>query len=324
MRLLRFLVPLLLLPVLIFTLVMSSKLTAVHAATVPHYDHIFVIMEENHDFNSIIGNSDAPTFNQLAQTFGLATNYTGVGDPSEPNYVGLLSGSTAGIADDNPYYTHPAITNPSIVDQLEGANLTWKGYFESMPYAGYMGACYPVRCGGIPDSDALYASKHNGLPNFAHIQQSTTEQQKMVPIAQLNQDLASGQVPNFGLIVPDECHDMHGSPPSCFDSGPNNSTTNTELTTAGDSYLNTLVTAITGSAMWSQGENAIVVTFDEGNSATDNIATVVITNNGPRGVKDHTSYNHFSLLLSMEQAFGLGCLQNSCTAQSMEPLFAHS
>ena len=321
MRLLKSLVPLLVLPVLILALIVSSRLT-VHAATVPHYDHIFVIMEENHNYNSIIGKSDAPTFNQLAQTYGLATSYTGVGDPSEPNYVGLLSGNTWGIADDNPYYTH-TVNQPSIADQLEGAKLTWKGYFETMPYPGYMGVCYPAKCGGIPDTDALYAAKHNGFPNFTHIQQSTTEQQKMVPITQLNQDLASGQVPNFGLIVPDECHDMHGSPPSCFDSGPNNSTTNTELTTLGDSYLNTLVTAITGSAMWSQGENAIVVTFDEGNSSKDNIATVVITNHGPRGVKDNTSYNHYSLLLSMEQAFGLGCLQNSCTAQPMTPLFTH-
>jgi phosphatidylinositol-3-phosphatase len=40
----------------------------------------------------------------LANDYGLATNYTGVGDPSEPNYVGMLGGSTFGIIDDNPYF----------------------------------------------------------------------------------------------------------------------------------------------------------------------------------------------------------------------------
>lgn len=320
---LKFLVPLLSLAVLTFALVLSGG--NVHAAGVPHYDHIFVIVEENHDYNTIIGNTHAPTINRLAQTYGLATNYTGVGDPSLPNYVAMIGGNTYGITDDNPYYTRPAITNTALFDQIEGANLTWKGYFQAMPYPGYMGVCYPVRCNGIPDSDPLYGSKHNGFPNFAHIQQSTTEQQKMVPITQLNQDLSSGTVPNFSYIVPDHCHDMHGSPPSCFDSGPSNSTTDTTLVSQADSYVNTLVTAITGSAMWSTGQNAIVVTFDEGNKASSAIATVVITNNGPRGVRDNTSYNHYSLLLSVEQAFGLGCIQHSCdsTTNPMTPLFTH-
>ncbi len=87
MRFLKFLVPLLLLTVLTFALVVNRL--SVHAASVPHYDHIFVIVEENHDYNTIIGNTAAPTINQLAQTYGLATNYSGVGDPSAPNYVAM-------------------------------------------------------------------------------------------------------------------------------------------------------------------------------------------------------------------------------------------
>lgn len=322
MRFLKFLVPLLLLTVLTFALVVNRL--SVHAASVPHYDHIFVIVEENHDYNTIIGNTAAPTINQLAQTYGLATNYSGVGDPSAPNYVAMIGGNTYGIADDNPYYAH-TVTNSSLVDQLEGAGLTWKGYFQSLPYSGYMGTCFPVRCNGIPDADALYGSKHNGFPYFAHIQQSLQEQQKMVPITQLDQDLASGQVPNFDFIVPDQCHDMHGAPPYCLDSGPNNSATDQGLVSDGDSYVNTLVNKITGSAMWSQGQNAIALVFDEGNKASSSVVAVVITNNRPRGLKDNTSYNHYSLLLSIEQAFGLGCIQHSCdsTVQPMTPLFAH-
>jgi hypothetical protein len=41
--------------------------------------------------------------------------------------------------------------------------------------------------------------------------------------------------------------------------------------------------AITSSSMWQTGNNAIVVTFDEGNVATNRVVTVVITSHGPPG-----------------------------------------
>src|SRR5262249_30886025 len=74
------------------------------SASPPHYDHIFVIVEENHGFQDVIGTPAAPNLNALAQQFGLATDYFGVSHPSEPNYVALLGGNTFGIADDNPYF----------------------------------------------------------------------------------------------------------------------------------------------------------------------------------------------------------------------------
>src|SRR5258708_19334380 len=58
-----------------------------------------------------------------------------------------------------------------------------------------------------------------------------------------------------------------------------------------------------------------------GNNPSQTVATVVITNHGPRGVKDSTGYDHYSLLASLEGAFGLGCLQNACMATPMTPLF---
>jgi hypothetical protein len=330
MRMTKILVPALLLAMVVTGVVLTGRApgsaygTARAAGSVSHYDHIFVIVEENHNYNTIIGNRAAPTINQLAGTYGLATSYSGVADPSEPNYVAMIGGSSFGITSDDNYYTQ-TVSAASLVDQLEGAGLTWKGYFQSMPYPGYMGTCFPARCNGVPDADALYASKHNGFVNFTPIQQSATEQQKMVPVTQLVTDLASGQVPNFSFIVPDQCHDMHGAPPFCLDSGPTNSATDQGLVSDGDAYVGALVNEITGSAMWSQGQNAVVMTFDEGNKLADNVATVVITNHGPRGLKDSTSYNHFSLLLTVEDAFGLPCLQHSCdaTVQPMAPLFAH-
>jgi len=131
--------------------------------SVPHYDHIFLIVDENHGFAQIIGNPAAPNINTLADTYGLATASFSVADPSAPNYVAMLGGNFFGIADDNAYYTH-TVNKGSLMSQLDAAHLSWKGYFQSLPYPGFRGICYPVKCSGVPDLDPLYSGKHNGIP----------------------------------------------------------------------------------------------------------------------------------------------------------------
>jgi hypothetical protein len=291
-------------------------------STFPRYNHVFLIIMENEGYKQIIGNQDAPIINALAQDYGLATNYTGVGDPSEPNYVAMLGGDTFGINSDDPYWFPGHTVNAAnLMSQLEGAGKTWRGYFQTMPYPGYRGYCYPDKCNGIPDSDTMYVAKHNGIVNFVNLQ-TPTELAKMFPIEQLSADLAAGTVPDFSYIVPNECNDMHGAPPWCVDSDNTGTVEQSFLIAQGDKYVGNLVNQITGSSTWQSGDNAIVVVFDEGNIATAKVATIVITNHGPRGVTDKASYSHYSLLASLQQTFGLGCLLNSCTANAMTPLFA--
>jgi hypothetical protein len=291
------------------------------ASTFPRYEHIFLLIEENHNYKQIIDNPAAPELGALAKDYGLATRYSGVADPSEPNYVAMLGGSAFGINSDEPYFfPGHTIEAPNLMSQIDGAGLTWKGYFQGMPYPGYRGYCFPVKCNGIPDSDTQYVAKHNGIVNFKNMQ-TPSELAKMSPYSQLASDLSSGKVPNLSYIVPDECHDMHGAPPWCVDSGKPSSPEEIPLVATGDAFAGKTVEAITSSSVWKSGNNAIVVTFDEGNFATDTVPTIVITSKGPRGVTDNASYNHYSLLASIEQAFGLGCLQNSCTATAMAPLF---
>jgi hypothetical protein len=287
----------------------------------PRYDHVFLLIEENHNFNQIIGNRGAPIINALAADYGLATRYTGVGDPSEPNYVAMLGGSTFGISSDDPYFfPGQTVNQPNLMSQLDAAGLSWKGYFQGMPYAGYRGYCFPARCNGIPDSDTQYVAKHNGIVNFANMH-TDAAWAKQTPYSQLARDLASGSVPNLSYIIPDECDDMHGAPPWCVDSGKFGDVDDTYLVARGDAFVGQTVNAITSSSIWERGNNAIVITFDEGNRATDQIATIVVTNHGPRAVTDNTQYDHYSLLASLQQAFRLGCLQASCTATPMTPLF---
>ncbi len=279
------------------------------------YDHIFVIVEENLGPNALLNNPKASAFNRMADSYGLATLYYGVTHPSEGNYVAMIGADDYGIRDDNPYREHQ-INSPSLVDQLEAAGLTWKGYFQSMPAPGYEGTCYPV-------SSCLYASKHNPFLDFTHIANSAVERANLVPDTELMPDLAAGNVANFNYIVPDLCHDMHGVRGICP-----NQQTNIRVA---DQYLASVVALITATSTWREGHNAIVVTFDEGNS--DNgccdanpgggrVVTVVETNGGATGLRDPTPYNHYSLAATIEKAFGLGCIQNACDTTNVKPMDA--
>jgi len=206
------------------------------------------------------------------------------------------------------------------MSQLDHAGKTWRGYFQNLPYPGYRGYCYPDKCNGIPDADTQYVAKHNGIVNFANLQ-NPTDFAKMIPLQQLSRDLAAGTVPHFSYIVPNECNDIHGAPPWCVDSNIEGTTQLNWLIAHGDQFVGQIVNQITSSSVWENGDNAIVVTFDEGESPTDPVYTVIVTNHGPRGIKDGTSYNHYSLLASLQRTFGLGCLLNSCTATPMMKLF---
>jgi len=154
-----------------------------------------------------------------------------------------------------------------------------------MPYAGYRGYCYPDKSNGIPDADTQYVTKHNGIVNFANLQ-TPTELGTMFPFTQLSADLAPGTVMNFSYIVPNECNDMHCAPPWCVDSDNTGTVEQSWLIAQGDRFVGSVVNLITSSSMWETGNNAIIITFEEGNTASSQIATIVVTNHGPRGVTD--------------------------------------
>jgi hypothetical protein len=72
-------------------------------AGVPHLDHVFLIMMENHGYQQVIGNPNEPYLNHLISTgqVNLATNYFAVGHPSLTNYLEIVGGSNFGIRSDN-------------------------------------------------------------------------------------------------------------------------------------------------------------------------------------------------------------------------------
>lgn len=323
---------------------------------VPRYAHIFVIMEENKDYGQVIGSPDAPTITALAKTYGNATHFYAETHPSEPNYVALVGGYTYGIRDDNAYYCKPhdtragcsgsndpgyvnhTIDAPTIGSQLEAAGYTWKNYNESIPKAGSL-AVVAVDPKAKPGQRRLYlyASKHSGFINYASVQHDPNRAQHIVGFDQLYRDLASGDVPNLSLIVPNVCDEMHGSgqdeaPTDCRYAATG------KLIWRGDQNVKKIVAAIMASPVWSGKANAaIVVTFDEsgdgrfigccGNDPADpanrgggHIPTVVVTNHGPRGVSDATPYSHYSLLRTIEDAFGITRYLKRANAPGVVPM----
>jgi hypothetical protein len=92
---------------------------------VPHLDHIFLIMMENHGFAQIVNNPNAPFANRLARSSNRATNYFAIGHPSLTNYLEVVGGSNFGVRSDNNPDWHDQNCTPISFPE----NRTWMGLF---------------------------------------------------------------------------------------------------------------------------------------------------------------------------------------------------
>jgi phosphatidylinositol-3-phosphatase len=82
---------------------------------IPHLDHVFVIMMENHGYTEILNNPNAPFINKYARKANLAANYFAVAHPSLTNYLEIVGGSNFGVHSDNApdWHNHNCATNLS-------------------------------------------------------------------------------------------------------------------------------------------------------------------------------------------------------------------
>jgi len=247
------------------------------------YDHVVLIVLENHAYADVAASS--PYLNALARACGLATNYRAITHPSLPNYLALTSGTTAGVTSDCTGCTSSA---RSIFDQLDGA---WRTYAESMPAAGYQGSL-----------SGQYAKKHNPAAYFPSIAGSYARD--ALPLAPLQAALARDTLSRFSLIVPDLCNDEH-------DCGVD----------TGDRWLQTWVPRILASGAYASGGTALVVTYDEGTGSDNHVYTVVVSPSVRPGTLAGASFDHYSLLRTVERMLGLPCLAAACTATPMDSAF---
>ena len=82
---------------------------------VPHLDHVFVIVMENHAYGQIVGNPNAPFTNSYLKTANAATNYFAVGHPSLTNYLEIVGGSNFGVRSDNAPDWHNSTCTPNLL-----------------------------------------------------------------------------------------------------------------------------------------------------------------------------------------------------------------
>jgi hypothetical protein len=184
----------------------------------------------------------------------------------------------------------------------------------------------------------LYAVKHNPFVYFEDVQEGPNHRNSLQNVAGfdgadgLYADLASNNVPNFSFIAPNQCNDQHGrgnAGPFCnFDATDDGTQSglNETLIYRGDVTVQRIVTAIKNSQAWREGNNAIVLLWDENDyTATPNrVMTIVDANHGNGGVQSTKFYTHFSLLRTLEGGFGLPCLNHACDSNvsAMSDLFS--
>jgi len=232
------------------------------------FNHVVLVVEENHSFSEVVGNSAMPYLNSLAKQYGLATQYYANMHPSIGNYFELTAGQT--VTNDDGIAGPIDVNN--IVRVLVAAGKTWKSYAEALPSVGYIsGDAYP------------YVKHHNVLTYFTDVTQSSTQAQNIVPFSQFASDLSKNALPNFSFVVPDLLNDAHDGP----------------LNVA-DAWLQKNVSGLISSSLF-QNDGLLIVVFDE-SEGTDtehgggHVAAVIVSPKAKKGYQSTTLYQHQSTL----------------------------
>lgn len=315
---------------------------AAHAAP-PPIKHVWVIVLENKDYSDTFGpQSKAPYLSKTLVSEGqLLPQYHGTAHESLPNYIAMVSGQSPNpqTQADCQFFTefvpgtmgadgqavgqgcvYPAAVK-TVADQLEAKGLTWKGYMEGMKTNCQHPAIGAHDETQTASADNQYAARHNPFVYFHSIIDRPICAQRVVPLDKLTADLASeGSTPNFSFITPDLCHDGHDEP--C------NGINEPGGLVSSDQFLKTWVPRITGSPAF-QRDGLLVVTFDESASGAEDCCNEPSSPNTPNnggpepgngggrtgavllsqfvrpGVANDTPYNHYGLLRSIEDIFGL-------------------
>src|SRR5262245_55620989 len=157
--------------------VLLSHPAAAGTVRLPQYTHVVIVVEENHNYNQVLGNnaitmpmltfpigimlpgsssSDDPFIRSIAKTGLNFTKASGESHPSLPNYLALFSGSTQGVTSDAS--PKKLLTTPSLGGQLIARKISFAGYSEDLPATG-----------STVEKSGSYARKHNPWSMFADV-----------------------------------------------------------------------------------------------------------------------------------------------------------
>jgi hypothetical protein len=303
--------------------------------------HVFVINLENENYETTWGaQSPARYLNATLVPKGkLLTQYYGIGHVSLDNYIAEISGQApnAETQADCVHFLEFAATGvgaygqelgkgcvyptsvKTIADQLTSAGKTWRSYQEDMGTP-----CRHPAIGAVDDTVAarpgdMYATRHNPFVYFHSIIDTPACAQNVIDFDHLATDVKSvATTPNLSFITPNLCHDGHDAP--CVDNEPGG------LISA-DRFLAAVVPKILASPAY-KADGMLVITVDEaaitsteacchtppspnaaqpglGGPGGGRIGTLVVSSRVKAGTTDATPYNHYALLCSMEDMFGL-------------------
>lgn len=261
--------------------------------TAPQAGHVFLVVEENHSFSDVIGNSSMPYINGLVSKYGLAAQYYADTHPSIGNYFML----TTGQIETNDDAFAGTVSDDNIVRELVKANKTWRSYAESLPSAGYLGGdVFP------------YLQHHNPFTYFSDVI-GTAQANNVVPFSQFASDLAGNGLPDFSFIIPNANDDAH----------------NGTLASA-DQWLQANIDPLIGSSGFQSG-GLLIITFDE-SETTDtahgggHVATLIVGAKVKAGYQSTTLYQHQSTLRLILSTLGVSALPgNSASAPNMGEFF---
>lgn len=280
-------------PTLTFTF--TPVVTPTPASPIPNFDHVVIIVFENKEFGTVIGNADMPNFNKLTNDYTLLTQFYAVTHPSLPNYIAMIGGDTFGI-DSN--CRECFVTATSLPDLLEASGRTWKTYQEDMPEPCFIG-------------DTLdYAQKHNPFIYFDAVRLDSARcERSVVPLTALQTDIAAGTLPNFIFITPNLCNSAH----DC----------SLDVT---DEWLGNRMDELVPALERQSSKYLIVLTWDEGQGdhsccglpekAGGRIPVVLISPHVKPHFQDPTPYTHYSLLKTISSGWGLPYLGHTADEQT--------
>jgi acid phosphatase len=216
------------------------------SAQVPQSSHVWLITEENHSYEDVVGNSSMPYFNSLISHYALASQYYSAQHSSLPALMWLVAGQP--VTPDNE--TTSCFNVDNMVREVLAKGQTWKAYEEDLPYPGFLGLTY-----------ANYVRRHNPLIDFTDAC-TATQALNSVPYTQLAIDMANNQVPNYSYITPNLQDDGHDG-----------------TLAQADLWLSQKMPAILARPEFQPGgDGMLLITFDEADLSTDNRCSSLIAN----------------------------------------------
>lgn len=274
----------------------------------PAFNHVFIVLEENHSYSDVIGSSSMPYLNGLASANGLATQYYADAHPSLPNYFELTVGEGTAITGTEGDSYSGVVTQDNVVRALTAAGKTWKSYAESLPSTGYLGT----------DSGA-YLQHHNPFVYFSDVQGNSTQARNIVAFTQLATDLANNSLPDYAFIVPNVNDDAHNCPVGMT------TCTSGQMLAAADQWLSTNIAPLLASSAFQN--SLLIVVFDEAEDTdTENggghVPAVIVSPLAKPGYQSTTLYQHESTLRLMMEGLGVTDLPGAAaTAPEMTEFF---